>query len=212
MFICLLSVMTAGCFAVHAQDVKKVEGRANFPGLAYIEPGPAIMMVATYDAKERPNVLMAVWGGHCENGEIKIQFTKKHKTSKNLKLKKAFTVSFATVPTIAQSDYLGTVSGDEEPDKVKDVGFTVHKSPNVDAPIIDQYPLALECEVISFDNNVLIGKVINTSADKSILDDDGNIDMVKMQAVALEMDSKTYYTLRNVIGRAWLIGNKYRKQ
>lgn len=201
--------MLIGIATAQAQEVKNVEGRANFAGLTFVAPEPAIM-IATYDANNNPDVMMAAWASQASGDEIKVHLSE-HKTTDNLRLKKAFTVSFATVPTLAESDYLGTVSGKDVPDKVKKVGFTTHKAPNVDAPIIDQYPVALECQVVSFENGVLVGKVINTSADKSVLDADGNIDMGKMQVVAFDQVTNTYRTVGGVIGKAWEIGGKYNK-
>ena len=207
LLLCLSLLM--GLTTLHAQDVKNVEGRANFPGLTFVAPEPAIM-IATYDANNNPDVMMAAWASQSDGDKIKVHLSE-HKTTDNLRLKKAFTVSFATVPTLAQSDYLGTVSAKDVPDKVKRVGFTTHKAPNVNAPIVDQYSVALECQVVSFENGVLIGKVINTSADKSVLDADGNIDMGKMQVVAFDQVTNTYRTVGGVIGKAWEIGGKFNK-
>ena len=198
-----------GLTTLQAQEVKNVEGRANFPGLTFLVPEPAIM-IATYDANNNPDVMLAAWASQSDGDKIKVHLSE-HKTTDNLRLKKAFTVSFATVPTLAQSDYLGTVSAKDVPDKVKRVGFTTHKAPNVNAPIVDQYPVALECQAVSFENGVLIGKVINTSADKSVLDADGNIDMGKMQVVAFDQVTNTYRTVDGVIGKAWEIGGKFNK-
>lgn len=203
--LCLL----ASCAALQAQEVKSVEGRANFARLTFVAPEPAIM-IATYDANGTPDVMMAAWGGQSDGDEIKIHLSE-HKTTDNLRLRKAFTVSFATVPTLAQSDYFGTVSGKDVPDKVARVGFTARKAPNVDAPIINEYPVALECQVVSFDGGVLVGKVVNTSADPSVLDAQGHIDMGKMQVVAFDQVTNTYRTVGNVVGTAWSIGNKYNK-
>lgn len=206
LMICLSILM--GLTMLHAQEVKDVNNRANFKNLAFVAPEPAIM-IATYDADGTPDVMMAAWGCQSDFNQIKIHLSE-HKTTANLRLKKAFTVSFATVPTLAESDYLGTVSANDVPDKVKKAGFTVHKSPNVDAPIVDQYPVALECEVISFENGVLIGKVVNTSADKSVLDVDGNIDMGKMQVVTFDQVTNTYRRVGDVVGKAWSIGEKFK--
>lgn len=196
----MLSAFTFG----RAQDVKEVEGRANFPGLAFIAPEPVIV-IATYDANDNPNVMVAAWGSQSDYDKIKIHL-EEHKTTDNLRLKKAFTVSFATEQTIAECDYLGSVSGKEVPDKVKRAGLTAHKAPNVDAPIIDQFPVALECEMVSFDDYILIGKVVNVSADKSVLNADGKIDLAKMQTVVFDQVNGTYYSIGHPVGKAFEIG------
>lgn len=194
--------------SLQAQNVKQVENRANFENLTFVAPEPAIM-IGTYDAKGTPDVMMAAWGGQSDGDKIKIHLSK-HQTTENLSLKKAFTVSFATVKTMAESDYFGTVSGKEVPNKLQIVGFTSHKSPNVDAPIIDQYPVALECEVVSFENGVLIGKVVNTSAEKDVLDADGNIDLGKMQVICFDPINNTYRIVGDVVGKAWSVGEKFK--
>ncbi len=124
-------------------EVKQVEGRKNFSDKAVITPLPAIM-IATWDENQNPDVMMAAWGGQCGPKHITFELSK-HKTTDNIRLKKAFTISFATKNDIVQSDYFGIVSGNDVPDKVAKAGFTVTPSPNVDAPIINEYKLTLEC-------------------------------------------------------------------
>ena len=122
-------------------EVKEVAGRKNFSDKAVITPLPAIM-IATWDEKENPDVMMAAWGGQCGPKHITFELSA-HKTTDNIRLKKAFTVSFATKNDIAQSDYFGIVSANDVPDKVAKAGFTVTKSPNVDAPIINKMGMAV---------------------------------------------------------------------
>ena len=138
-------------------EVKAVEGRKNFSDKAVITPLPAIM-IATWDENKNPDVMMAAWGGQCGPKHITFELSK-HKTTDNIRLKQAFTISFATKGDIAQSDYLGIVSGNDVPDKVAKAGFTITPSPNVDAPIINEYKLTLECKVVTFDENIDLGKL-----------------------------------------------------
>ena len=146
-----------------------VEGRMNFgvKNPLVTTPQPCVM-IATWDKDHNPDVMMAAWAGQLDYNQIVISLSK-HKTTDNLELTKAFTVSFADERTVAESDYFGMVSGYDVPDKVARVGFTITPSPNVDAPIINEYPLTLECRVVSFENGMLIGEVMNMSADKSLL-------------------------------------------
>ncbi len=158
---------------VEKMTVKEVEGRKNFSDKAVITPLPAIM-IATWDENENPDVMMAAWGGQCGPKHITFELSA-HKTTQNIKLKKAFTISFATKDDIVQSDYFGIVSANDVPDKVAKAGFTITKSPNVDAPIINEYKLTLECKVVTFDENEkggahVVGEIVNMSADESILD------------------------------------------
>lgn len=201
-----LMLLCAGCLM--AQEPKAVEGRSNFGAMMFVAPEPVIM-IATYDAHDNPDVMMAVWGCQCAGDKVKIHLSD-HQTTENLQLKKAFTMSFATKATVAESDYFGEVSAREVKDKVARVGFTAHKSPNVDAPIIDQYPVTLECVVESFDNGVLVGRVVNTSAAKEVLDAEGNVDLGKLQPVAFDPVNNTYRIVGDVVGHAWKSGDKFK--
>lgn len=192
-------------------EVKQVEGRKNFSDKAFITPLPAIM-IATWDENNTPDVMMAAWGGQC--GPRHITFTlSKHKTTDNIRLKQAFTVSFATKDDIVQSDYFGIVSGNDVPDKVAKAGFTVTPSPNVDAPIINEYKLTLECRVVTFDEDErggarVVGEIVNMSADESILDDEGNIDLGKLQPVIFDSAKAEYRVVGEKVGKAWDAGKR----
>ena len=187
-------------------EVKQVEGRKNFSDKAVITPLPAIM-IATWDENQNPDVMMAAWGGQCGPKHITFELSK-HKTTDNIRLKKAFTISFATKNDIVQSDYFGIVSGNDVPNKVAKAGFTVTPSPNVDAPIINEYKLTLECKVVTFDEDEnggarVIGEIVNMSADESILDEAGNIDLGKLQPVIFDSSNNTYRVVGEIVGQAW---------
>jgi flavin reductase (DIM6/NTAB) family NADH-FMN oxidoreductase RutF len=100
------------------------------------------------------------------------------------------------------------VSGDKVPDKVAKVGFTVTPSPNVDAPIINEYPLTLECKVVSWADGILVGEVVNQSADASILTD-GKVDLAKLQPIVFDASGVCYRALGEVVGGAWNAGKKF---
>ena len=187
-------------------EVKAVEGRKNFSDKAVITPLPAIM-IATWDENKNPDVMMAAWGGQCGPKHITFILSK-HKTTDNIRLKKAFTVSFATKNDIVQSDYFGIVSGNDVPDKVAKAGFTVIPSPNDDAPIINEYKLTLECKAVTFDEDGnggarVVGEIVNMSADESILDEQGNIDLAKLQPVIFDSAKSEYRVVGEKVGTAW---------
>lgn len=189
-------------------QVKDVEGRENFGSKCVITPLPAIM-IATYDEKENPDVMMAAWGGQCGPKHICFNLSA-HKTTSNIKLKKAFTVSFASKDNVVQSDYFGIVSANDVPDKVAKAGFTVVKSPNVDAPIVKEYPLTLECRVVTFDEDenggaYVVGEVLNMSAEESILTD-GKVDLAKLQPLVYDSSSNNYRLVGDSVGQAWESG------
>ena len=163
-----------------------------------------VLMIGTYDENGNANVMNAAWGGIYDYGKIYISLSK-HKTTENLKIKNAFTVSFATKETEVISDYFGVVSGNDE-DKIAKSGVHVVKSNFVDAPIIEEYPLTLECTVESFENGDLIGKIVNCSIDERYLDEKGNIDVDKMEIITFDMTSNTYRVLGGVVGNAFKDG------
>ena len=196
-------------------EIKAVEGRKNFSDKAVITPLPAIM-IATWDENENPDVMMAAWGGQCGPKHITFELSA-HKTTDNIRLKKAFTISFATKDDIVQSDYFGIVSANDEPDKVKKAGFTISRSPNVDAPIINEYKLTLECRAIEIEETSLnetrvVGEVVNMSADESILDEEGNIDLSKLQPVIFDSAKNEYRVVGAKVGTAWGSGKAIQKR
>jgi len=186
----------------------EVAGRKNFgPAHALMTTPQPCVMIATWDKDHTPDVMMAAWAGQYDHNQIVVSMSK-HKTTENLELTGAFTVSFADVRTVAESDYLGIASGSKVPDKVAKVGFTVSPSPNVDAPIIDQYPLTLECKVVSWKDGILVGEVVNMSADECILTD-GKVDLGKLQPIVFDAAALTYRALGEVVGQAWGAGKKF---
>ena len=186
-----------------------VEGRENFgvENPLVTTPQPCVM-IATWDKDHNPDVMMAAWAGQLDYNQIVISLSK-HKTTDNLELTKAFTVSFADERTVAESDYFGMVSGYDVPDKVAKVGFTITPSPNVDAPIINEYPLTLECRVVSFENGMLIGEVMNMSADKSLLNGD-RIDLSRLKPIVFDAPANCYRALGDIVGKAWDSGKKFK--
>ena len=189
------------------QTYQEVAGRKNFGThhALMTTPQPCVM-IATWDKDHNPNVMMAAWAGQLDYKQIVISLAR-HKTTENLEQTGAFTVSFADERTVAESDYFGLVSGNKVPDKVARVGFTVTPSPNVDAPIINEYPLTLECRVVSFEDGMLIGEVVNQSADERILTD-GKVDLAKLKPIVFDAAGMCYRGLGEVVGQAWGSGKK----
>ena len=186
----------------------EVAGRRNFgPDHALVTTPQPCVMIATWNKDHTPDVMMAAWAGQYDYKQIVVSMSK-HKTTENLELTGAFTVSFADIRTVAESDYFGLVSGNKVPDKVAKAGFSVSPSPNVDAPIINEYPLTLECKVVSWADGILIGEVVNMSADESILTD-GKVDLDKLQPVVFDAASMTYRSIGKVVGKAWGDGKKF---
>lgn len=179
--------------------------RKNFGAKPWVYPQP-VLMIGTYDENGTPNLMNAAWGGQYGGNTIMICLGA-HKTTENIKAKGVFTVSFATAKTAAPCDYVGTVSANSDPDKMKKSGFTTEKSENIDAPVINELPLTLECKLVKFnEDGVVIGEIVNVSADESILTD-GNVDYKKLDAIVYEPISMDYLRLGEKVGDAFKIGD-----
>lgn len=195
------------------ENVKEVAGRRNFGAQHPVMTPQPCIMIATYDEDQVPDVMMAAWGGQCDYNKIAFELGA-HKTTENIKRKKAFTVSFATEDDMAESDYFGLVSGNKVPDKVKRAGFTVTPSPNVDAPIVNEYKLTLECHAVEIDENAdggarVVGEVVNWSADESILNADGKVDLAKLRPIIFDSSALIYRAVGDSVGQAWHSGKKF---
>lgn len=185
-----------------------MEERTNLGAKLYVTPQPALM-IATYDADGTPDVMMAAWGGQYEENKVCFSLSK-HKTTDNLRINKAFTLSYADARTVVESDYFGIVSGNDVKDKVAKAGFTTTKSKNVNAPVINEYPLTMECRVVEMRDDDkggawVVGEIVNAIADPSILTD-GKIDIKKLNPVAWDGSSLNYMTLGDSVGTAWNSG------
>lgn len=191
-------------------ELKNVNERVNMGAKLYVTPQPALM-IATYDAEGNPDVMMAAWGGQYEGNQVCFRLSS-HKTTENLRLNKAFTLSFADARTVAESDYFGIASGRDVKDKVSHVGFHCTKSANVNAPIINEYPLAMECKVVEMIERdgggaFVVGEIVNAVADPAILTD-GKIDIKKLNPLVWDGSSFNYYTIADSVGKAWNSGMK----
>ena len=178
--------------------------RKNFGAKAMCYPMP-VFIIGTYNSDGTPNAMNAAWGGISEETEITICVDSDHKTAENLIARRAFTVSMATAECLAACDYVGLVSGNKEPDKFAKAGFHATKSEFVDAPIIDELPMALECEVISYDAETcrLVGRIVNVCADESILDESGKIDVAKLRPITYDSMHHQYLVLGEAVGQAF---------
>lgn len=181
--------------------------RKNFGVKSWVYPQP-VLIIGTYDADGKPDAMNAAWGGQYEANKV-VLCLGKHRTTDNIRLKGAFTVSFATASQVVASDYVGIVSANDTPDKMEKSGFTTTKSEFVDAPLINELPLALECKFIKFneDGNV-IGEIVNVSADESILNEGGGIDAGKLDAIIFDPANAAYLRLGEKVGNAFAVGNK----
>lgn len=173
-----------------------------------------VLMIATYNEDGSVNVMNAAWGTMQERGNVALNLTESHKTVQNIKARGAFTVSIADAAHVVEADYFGVVSGNREPHKFENSGLTAQKSDLVDAPIINEFPLCLECEFIEYQNNAygvgVIGKVVNVTADESVMAGD-KVDMSLVNAIAFDPYTHGYYRVSERVGEAFKDGLKLKK-
>ncbi|MCR5207488.1 MAG: flavin reductase family protein [Eubacterium sp.] len=174
-----------------------------------------VLMVATYDENGVVDVMNAAWGMICDIDKITLALTETHKTVKNIKKNKAFTVSLADVKNIKEADYFGIASGNTVPDKFERTGMTATKSDRVNAPIIEEFPVTMECElaeIIETDNVYsIIGKIVNVSAHEEVLDEKGGIDITKAGILMFDQFRAGYYVTGEKVGQAWQSGKELAK-
>ena len=163
-----------------------------------------VLMIGTYDENGTPNVMNAAWGMISDYNELKISMST-HKTTDNIQKTGAFTVSMATISCMAACDYVGIVSANDVPDKFTRAGFHHTPSSHVNAPLIDELPMALECKLKSFEDGILTGEIVNVCADSSVLTD-GKIDPAKLCPISFDPVNNTYLSLGTVIGKAFSDG------
>ena len=177
--------------------------RKNFGPKTACYPMP-VYIIATYNADGTPNAMNAAWGGISEEKEISICVDSTHKTAENLVARGAFTVSMATENCMTACDYVGIVSGNKEPRKFEKAGFHATPSEFVDAPLIDELPMALECKVISYDPEScrLVGEIVNVCADESVLTD-GKVDVSKLRPITYDPMNHHYLVLGGKVGQAF---------
>lgn len=170
-----------------------------------------VLMVATYNEDGSVNVMNAAWGTMQERGTVALNLTETHKTVQNIKAREAFTVSIADAAHVVEADYFGVTSGNKIPDKLGKAGLTASRAEKVDAPVINEFPLCLECQFIEYQSNDygcgVIGKVINVTADERVMPD-GKLDMSLVNAIAFDPYTHGYYRVAERVGEAFKDGLK----
>ena len=181
--------------------------RKDFGAKAVVAPLP-VLIIGTYDANGTPNAMNVAWGGQCGPKHISLSLAS-HKTTDNIKLKQAFTVSLADQKNLVAADYFGIASGNDL-NKIEKAGVQVTKSNFVDAPIIEAFPLTLECKVVSiqeeFGETRVVGEIVNLSVDEAYVGADGKIDLGKMQLLSFDSAILAYRVLGDKVGNAFKDG------
>ena len=181
--------------------------RKNFGAKPWTYPQP-VFILAAYGEDGTPNAMNAAWGGISDDREISLCISAGHKTTGDILARKAFTVSMATAAQVVPCDYVGIASGNNVPNKLEKTGWHTTKSEYVDAPLIDELPMAVECRLVSYDPEScrLVGEIVNVSADESVLDAQGKIDPDKLEPITFDPIHNTYRKLGEKVGNAFRDG------
>lgn len=170
-----------------------------------------VLMIATYNEDGSVNVMNAAWGTMQESDRVALVLSEGHKTVKNIRARGAFTVSIADAAHVVEADYFGVESGNKVPDKFAKSGLTASKAETVDAPVINEFPLCLECEFVEYQGNEygcgVIGKVVNVTADARVMNGD-KPDMSLVNAIAFDPYTSGYYKVTERVGEAFKDGLK----
>ena len=187
--------------------------RKNIKTTEAIFPMP-VLMIATYNEDGSIDVMNAAWGTMLNRDQVILNLTETHKTVQNIKKRKAFTVSIADSKHVVEADYFGVVSGNNTLNKFENSGLTATKSENVDAPIINEFPICLECEFIEYQDDEygcgVVGKIVNVTADESVMNGD-NVDIELVSAIAFDPFTHGYYKVTKRVGNAFEDGFKLKK-
>lgn len=178
----------------------------------YVFPMP-VLLIATYGKDGKVDVMNMAWGGVCASDMVALNIDEDHKTTENLKLTKAFTLSVADREHMAEADWFGIGSGNDLDDKFERTGLTAVRSEFVNAPVVEEFPLTLECEVVEMGETVsgykVIGRIKNVKAREDVLGEDGNVDVAKLHAIVFDQVHNGYYEVGAKVGQAWGDGLKY---
>ncbi len=181
----------------------------------YLFPMPTYM-IGTYNEDDTVDVMMMAWGGICATDMVALNLEEAHKTDANLEARKAFTLAVPGTDTLKESDFFGIATANKMADKFERTGLHAVKSGRVDAPVITEYPVTLECEVVEMQDQPyglrVLGKIVNVIADEKVLDDAGRIDAAKLNAFAFDQMQNGYYVIGEKVGQAWQSGAELMKK
>ena len=183
--------------------------RKNFGAQTWLYPMP-VLIIGTYNEDGSPNAMNAAWGGIHDTGQIGVCIDPGHKTAENLLARKCFTVSVGDASHVVACDYVGIVSGRREPGKLEKAGFHAGRAEFVDAPVIEELPVTLECRLVSYDSSTgcTVGEIVNVSAAERVLTPDGKIDPARIEAITFDPVNHRYLKLGEVVGTAFQDGKK----
>lgn len=185
--------------------------RKDFGAKPYIFPQP-VLVVATYGENGTEDAMNVAYGGIVNSNRLQINIGVRHKTADNIKRTGAFTVGIADEEHMVAADYVGIVSGHDVKDKMEKAGFHTTKSQFVEAPVIEELPIVLECkveEINQYDATLrIVAEIVNVSVDERVLDDQGEVDPRKLKAISYDPAQKYYLSMAGKVGQAFEDGKQ----
>ena len=170
-----------------------------------------VLLVSTYNDDGTIDVMNAAWGTMLDRERVALNLTETHRTVENIKRRKGFVVHIADAAHVVEADWFGVVSGKTEKDKFAKSGLTAVKSTLVDAPVINELPIAIECEFIEYQSDAtglgVIGKVLQISVEDAHMKD-GKVDVESLNAIAFDPYTHGYYLVSRRVGEAFKDGLK----
>lgn len=183
--------------------------------LQAVYPMP-VLMVAAYDENGKVNVMNVAWGQICDEDKIILFIGEGKKTWLNIKASKAFTVAPADEAHMDVADFFGIASGNKMDDKFERTGYHAVKSDKVNAPIIEEFPLVMECELLEFLHtdhvDGIVGKIVNVKAEEAVLSENGKVEPERLRALTFDTFRSGYYVTGEKVGKAWNAGAGLMKQ
>ncbi|MCR4561808.1 MAG: flavin reductase family protein [Bacilli bacterium] len=178
--------------------------------LSYPQP---VFIIAAYDENGAPCAMNAAWGGISEENQLSICLSAFHKTVKNILLTKEYTVSMGTAKEVVACDYVGITSGNAEAKKMEKTGWHLEKAKYVNAPYIDELPIALELKLIDYNKETCImrGEIVNVAVKEEVLDENGNVDVNKVGPIVFDPFNNEYVRLGEKVGKAFNAGMALKK-
>ena len=174
-----------------------------------------VLIVAAYDAAGTVQAMNAAWGMICDMDKVALFIDEEHATTKAIRQTKAFTVSLADRAHMDAADFFGIATGNKMADKFARTGYHAETSAHVNAPVITEFPVTMECElaeIVETDNlHAVVGKIVNVSADELVLDEKGKVDPKKLDALIFDQFGSGYYVSGEQVGKAWKAGKELMK-
>lgn len=174
-----------------------------------------VVVVGSYDAAGRPNVMTAAWAGVCCSQPpcVAVSVRPSRYSYEGITRRQAFTLGIASTEHVRQVDYFGLASGATE-DKFAASGLTARRADTVDAPYVAEFPITLECRLREAVNlgvhTQFIGEVLDLKADEAVLGAGGLPDMEKVRPLLYSPGQSAYFTVGPRLARAFSAGKGIR--